>query len=343
MSSIFNRIFRYRQSKHRTPSEDYFTETFVAVLDRCKPLRIAFVEWLIGSKNIKRENIESVSIETQKSFTDGGIARRPDIWVEARDAEGRRHVAIIENKIDSRQGENQLSDYAKILEGERQAKSCTLVYITKYSEETNFQYGENLSFKHLKWFEVYGHLDKEQQKVADELGELPGELLRLMEDWNMDGKFTAAHLRAAVTYFDAGIADKLHTIREEAWSESHIGVFLNAERMPGKWGKKYQSGEQCSPLIQDYGVRLWMGFRFNRRDQTWDVDMLELPSPAVTLSPDGTRRRELPTRPKNWTGPVDSWSENELWVRQPIQGNEGNEMPIYGKPLGACAVETRMR
>ena len=46
MSSIFNRIFRYRQREQRTPREDYFTETFVAVIEKYDELRIALVAWL---------------------------------------------------------------------------------------------------------------------------------------------------------------------------------------------------------------------------------------------------------------------------------------------------------
>ena len=329
MSGIFSRIFRYRQSEHRAPSEDYFTETFVAVLERCEPLRIAFVEWLIGPMNIKRENIEAVRIETQKWFTDGGIIRRPDIWVEARDSAEKRHVAIIENKIDSHQGENQLSDYARILEGEQGAVSRMLVYITKYAEEPDFRDRENIRFEHRKWFEVYDNLAKEHQKATESVGDLPGELLRLMEDWNMDGTLSAAHLRAAVTCIGARVGQRLHAIQNEAWHASGIGEFLDNMWMPGNWRYEYEIGAQTSSPIQDYGVRLWMGFRFDRRDADWDVDKLELPSPAVTLYPQGAGGQELPQRPENWAGPVEGMSEHDLWVRQPIQC----EKPCHGDPL----------
>ena len=328
MSSIFSRIFSYRRSKHRTPSEDYFTETFVAVLKRCGPLRTAFVEELLG---MDRENIDAIRLETQKSFKVGRdcTRRRPDVWVEARDVADRRHVAIIENKIDSKEGENQLSDYAEILEGERGAKSRTLVYVTKYSEETNFRRRENLRFKHLKWFEVYGTLTKELQKSTEGIGDLPGELLKLMEDWNMDGTLSAAHLRAAVTCFDAGVGQKLHAIQDDAWSASRIGEVLDRERMPGNWKYGYAKGTQTSPPIIPYGVRLKMAFRFDRRDEGWDVDHLELPCPVVTLRPNGEQHQELPQRPENWTGAVEGMWQKNLWVRQPTQ----DQIPHYGYSL----------
>ena len=348
MSSIFNRIFRYRQSKHRTPSEDYFTETFVAVLDRCKPLRIAFVERLIGSENITRENIESVRIETQKSFSEGGIARRPDIWVEARDSAGKRHVAIIENKIDSRQGENQLSDYAKILQREPNAESQTLVYITKYSEETGapdqgnlrFEHS-NTRFKHLKWFEVYAYLVEEQQKTAKSAGDLLKELLRLMEDWNMAGTLSAARLRAAVTCIGTEVGKSLHSIQNEAWTRSDIEKVLKDKCKPGRWAFGYTKGSQYSPPIRDYEVRIWIGFRFSGQHAGWDVDKLELPTPPVSLIKEGKPRRELPQPSENWFRPVE---RGRLWRRQPNLGEMplpryGEQLDEYYKEFFYCAFE----
>ena len=138
MSSIFNRIFQYRQRKQRTPREDYFTETFVAVIEKCDKLSHAFAAWLANDE--ERLNMQSVRMETQRGFIveDSGVGRRPDIWIEATDADDVRHWIIVENKIDSGEGENQLADYAKILEGASNLGSRALVYITKYSSETDF-------------------------------------------------------------------------------------------------------------------------------------------------------------------------------------------------------------
>ena len=80
---------------------------------------------------------------------------------------------------------------------------------------------------------------------------------------------------------------------------------------------------------QPYGVRLWMGFRFDRRDPVWDVDNLELPCPVVTLSPYGQRNKQLPNPPKRWTGPVEGMSQDDLWVRQPGQ----DQIPRVGDSL----------
>ena len=325
MSRIFSRIFRYRQTEHRTASEDYFTETFVAVLDRYESLRTAFVAWLTG---IDRVNIRSVRIETQTSFNvpRDGARRRPDVWVEVRDAADGLHVAIIENKIDSDEGENQLSDYAGILEGKAGVKSRTLVYITKYSAEPDFQGGEKICFKHRKWFEVYGHL-REQQNTAEGCGDLLGELLKLMEDWNMDGTLNAARLRAAIVCIGGGVGNRLHDILNEAWQDSGITDILEGMWEYNRW--TYGYAEQKSPPIQDYRIRLWSGFRFDRRDADWDVNKLELPSPVVTVFPRGEGNRQLPKPSENWSGPVQGMSPSDLWVRQPVPGT----MPRHGDQL----------
>lgn len=328
MPGIFSRIFKYRQSESRTQSEDYFTETFVAVLERCEPLRTAFVEWLIDPENMERDNIKTVRIVTQKTFA----GRQPDIWVDVRDNADERHVAIVENKIDARQGENQLSNYAGILEHQRRVASRTLVYLTKHSEETNYQPRENICFKHRRWFDVYRALANAQNIAAPGCGDLGGELLRLMEDWNMDGTLSAAYLRAGVIYIDANVEETLRNVQNEAWAESRIDDFLRDMWQPNRnWDYRSGPGAQISPPIMPYGVRIKMAFRFDRHDADWDVNELELPSPAVTLSPapydEGDR--ELPQRPEGWTGAVKGMAETNLWIRQPTQ----DQIPRYGGSL----------
>lgn len=328
MSSIFSLIFRYRQSESRTPSEDYFTETFVAVLKRCKPLQAAFIEWLFGPESTHGQIIEEVRIETQMTFPKG----RPDIWVEAPDDAGKRHVAIIESKIDARQGQNQLSNYASILATERNAESRTLVYLTKHSEEPDFQGGENVCFKHCRWFEVYKTLAKVKQTAAPGCGDLGSELLNLMEDWNMDGTLSAAHLRAGVIYIDANVEEKLRSVQNDAWKESRIGEFLNSMWMPNtNRDKQAGPGAQISRPIMPYGVRLKMGFRFDRHDAVWDVSELELPSPFVTVSPAPHHKgdRDLPQPPEGWTGKAEGMWEQNLWIRQPTH----DQIPGYGESL----------
>ena len=111
MASIFDRIFRYRQSGGRTPREDYFTEILADVLEKHEALGAVFVGYLTS-----RGDIQRIDIQTQRSF--GDAQRRPDGFVTARDSNNERHVLIVENKIDALEGENQLHDYMTLLEKE---------------------------------------------------------------------------------------------------------------------------------------------------------------------------------------------------------------------------------
>ena len=332
MSGIFNRIFRYRQREGRTPSEDYFTEVFVAVIERHDELgRALAAAWL---NDLDASDIRSVSIKTQRKFSlmSIGVNRKPDIWMEAIDSSNERHWILVENKIDSAEGENQLKDYARILGEAQGLKSRTLVYITKYSSETSFCGDGTVSFRPLRWPEVYVFLQNELQDYTGDR-ELAVELLKLMEDWNMDGMLSAKHLRAAVICFDSGIGGKLQELQDEAWVSSGIGAVIK-NQMAGRWYWSYgrDRGEQYANEIPKYGIKLWMGYRFNRRDEAWDVDKFELPSPVVTVSLAGTNKEvgERLSRPSEyWTGPVQGMAQDDKWVRQPEQG----EIPQFGEPL----------
>ena len=71
------------------PWEDWFTESFAAVLDRYPKLRAAYAGYLIG------RHVETAEIETQRTFDNA----RPDMWVDARDTDGGRHVVMVEHKM----------------------------------------------------------------------------------------------------------------------------------------------------------------------------------------------------------------------------------------------------
>ena len=333
MSSIFNQIFRYRPREHRTPREDYFTEILAAVLERSEALRVAWAAWLA---RMECSEIRSVRIETQRGFTveDGGTGRRPDMWFETIDASKSRHGIIVENKIDSGEGENQLADYARILKRDSGLKSRTLVFITKFPFEPDFCANSLVEFKHLKWSDVYHFLRNEPLEDIDG-SELAVELLKLMEDWNMNGTVSAAQLRAAITCFDSEVGRKLHAIQDEAWASSGIGTIISDNMNGKKWTYDYQRGSMTASEIPGLGIKLYFGFRFDRRDEGWDVDKIELPSPVVTVSPSGTNwelGESLSQPSEHWTGPIQDMSPNDKWVRQPVH----DEMPRLGEPLDEC-------
>ena len=158
MTSIFDRTFWYRQSEGKTSKEDYFTETFVAILEKVEGLKIDFIKYLLCSEVNEVTEIEGVYLQSQKSFWDA--RRRVDIYVDARGIERQRHLMIIESKIDAPEGSGQLDAYMKLLKNERAATSRTLVYITRGSQKPRKKYQRgNVRFRRLRWFEVYNWLE----------------------------------------------------------------------------------------------------------------------------------------------------------------------------------------
>ena len=323
LANIFDRIFQYRQSAGRTPREDYFTELFASVLEKCEYLGATIVGKLISCNNITR-----VKLQTQKHFS--SLGRRVDLYVTAWDRNGQKHVLVVESKLDSVEGENQLPDYIELLAQDEKAHSRTLAYITKKSEKLNVPTLErqgrrnNVTFKHLKWSQVYGWIEE----FVDELEgpnltwkELLKELLALMEDWDMGGPISARSMRAALDYHNSLDSGKcLFEPINSAWSESGINDVLDWR---GHWYYRdyYKYCWQSSPYLANFGnAQISMGFQFDRRDDVWDVDKMELPSAAVTISEGDEGGIPFPQPSEEWEeGPVPGMYDGDQWVRQTSQ------------------------
>ena len=324
MASIFDRIFRYRQSDGRTPWEDYFTEILADVLEKHEALGTAFVRYLTS-----RDDIQRIDIQTQRSF--GDAQRRPDVYVTAHDRINERHLLVVENKIDALEGVNQLADYMRILEQEEDVKSRTLVYITRCSRPDFGEELHHVKFKHLYWFEVYDWIRdwvKYSEVEGARDGELVIELLSLMEDWSMDGDITAGDLRAAITYhMSLQSGNALLEVANQAWDMSEIEAALGD--ITGKWSYNYYECWEYSPKIIRFGVRIGIGYWFDRSDQTWDAARLELPSAAVAIyQRGGPPPAKLRSPSRAWTkGPVEGFGGKDLWVRTL------DEIPCYGSSL----------
>ena len=231
MPSIFSRIFPHRQSEGKTPREDFFTETFAAVLDNSELFSNEFAKWLFELENCEEVSID---IKTQKNI-DG---RRPDIYVKVLNKINENYyVAIIESKIDSSEGKHQLKAYKEILSNNwPNAELKILVYITKYNEDIGE--GVNPEFRQHRWSDLYKRFAKVKQECPEEVGALECELLKLMEDWNMDGSINAAHLRSFITCFDNGVGERLTNLQNDAWYASGLGNVL--EKTEGTiWTHQY--------------------------------------------------------------------------------------------------------
>jgi PD-(D/E)XK nuclease superfamily len=151
-------FFQKLRNLGNSDKEDYLTEIFAYAIQNDLLFRNNFLSLL----KCKIDNSFSINtqIEYEVEYINKGNLykrlRRPDIEINLENA-----VILVECKVDSEEGEDQLFDYAKILL-EKQGKNKTLVYLTKKIDDKNF---DDLKNK-LKIF--YKILDKEKREI-DEL------------------------------------------------------------------------------------------------------------------------------------------------------------------------------
>ena len=306
MYSIFSSIFRYRPQPLRSPEEDYFTEVFAGVLRASPRLGIGFVKWITG------KYVDSVHIETQKSIPSGD---RLDVWIDARDRHiGTRHLLAIEHKIGSAEGRNQLQRYEAHLRQDRAATTRTLVYTTRHERKAwEGTSGEpEVKFRNLHWFQVADWIKGWMVEHPGEPDErsmiLVGELLSLMEDWNMAMDLNAAGLTAATVYRTSVEAQLLQILDETKEACGLSGTYGNA------WSHERRNLYYSSPWVDNQAdISVEFGFDFDRDDADWSVAQLGLPSAYFAVI--GTDRPRLNGLDDWYSAPV-AWGEGYLRTKQ---------------------------
>lgn len=152
MSTLFTSIYKYRESSFKNQKENYVNEILCYVLNNDESFCDALFKY-IGLSNLTIQNCV-----TQNSDSDYG---RPDITIEMIDGS----VILIECKIDSLQGMNQLKNYLNILKRKNNPKN-RLIYLTKYQEPTGID--EEDTYHHLKWQDVYVMLNNSTNNISIE-------------------------------------------------------------------------------------------------------------------------------------------------------------------------------
>jgi hypothetical protein len=138
MESLFTRVYRYRQRENKNELENFCIEILAFCLEIDADFQNDFLD-LIGV-----ELIDEVSISTQQHYGEIG---RPDIELVSE----KLHV-IIECKIDSDEGENQLVKYLKAFETKRKQKKH-LVYLTKFYQHKSITQ-KGVEFLNLSWADI---------------------------------------------------------------------------------------------------------------------------------------------------------------------------------------------
>jgi len=151
---MFNKLLKlYKQNSKKTPLEDYSTEIFVGVLNSDLILKKYFCE------DYLKLSSSSYKISTQKHYY---LKNEPKCIVDIV-IEGDNDICFIENKVNSKEGYNQLERYSKVLDNLKKEKhiNVKLCYCTKKYDEKKLT---SHNFQQFKWHNIAEILSQYQKE-----------------------------------------------------------------------------------------------------------------------------------------------------------------------------------
>lgn len=244
--NLFHRLHKWA---HRQ-DENFLTEALAVVLEQLLVLAPAVGTRLIanltgGFVSVAPEDASAVELHTQVEASTG----RPDLEVRSR-----RKIAWIEVKAESELRKGQLEGYRYLL-NQMGTVETKLVLLTQFRPK--YEPGDERPDTQLRWFEITDWFEAAQES-ADEIGEVPGFLVRQYRDFlevrGMKlahvGKFLPEGLRAWGSLLnmlqEAAAACQISTTLSTDWDS--VGVRLD--------GQKYWVGMNYSEP-----EKLWFGTR----------------------------------------------------------------------------------
>ncbi len=209
MTSLLGKLVRLFPES--VPLEDLFTEAVARLFERRPELCVA---WLEGARLLSpapdgKTDDRYVRVSSQRPFAPlrhHETASRPDLLVEVyrppednpEDDDLAAAVVMVESKIGSREGQDQLRRYAEHLDAMVGYGGKTLLYITraydpKDPKEISVGLEDNVRFEQLRWHDFYRFLQERAEEDA-----LVEEVMTFMEEQNMakDYRFSATDIVA---------------------------------------------------------------------------------------------------------------------------------------------------
>lgn len=174
-------IYLKENKKH---IEDYFTKILVFFLKNNRMFREQFIDKLLGINDIGGNRDISVGYNLPYPPRN----KRPDITIFNKDI-----LILIEIKIKSELGDNQLIDYSEIIKyklKKNKIKKGFVVFLPKYFEpvqnydKSNIKINTNNNLIELNWSNIYKFF-REDESFTNEIGWLKNQYIELMEDENM--------------------------------------------------------------------------------------------------------------------------------------------------------------
>lgn len=151
---LFTKLIKFcNLSRKNSPLEDFTTEILAGILRSDQTILNTFCTEILDLKK------GYYSLETQKSYPGAYVDMvfYSDIT-----------LCFLENKVNSREGEDQLNKYYKILLNEKDNyKNIYLRYCTKYQDKKNakdYSVSGKSIFKQFQWQDIYYFLNKNYRK-----------------------------------------------------------------------------------------------------------------------------------------------------------------------------------
>ncbi|GEO06555.1 hypothetical protein AAE02nite_42190 [Adhaeribacter aerolatus] len=137
--------------------EDYITEIFASCLGEDEVFRNRFLQLL----HLEDKNTGSFHIDTQCVYAEEG--KRTDLEINL----GHSFI-IVENKVGSSEGPNQLDAYAKLL-AQRGHEKKLLLFLTANREDKDYVFPKGISFQQLRWHDVGACINETCNTITQEL------------------------------------------------------------------------------------------------------------------------------------------------------------------------------
>ncbi len=223
MTSLLGKLVRL--FSHHRRIEDLFTEAIARLFERQPELCLSWLDELELITPISGEDQRYIHVITQKPFValeEHGSGSRPDLIVEVHHAvednelNNLAEVVMIESKIGSIEGGDQLPRYAAHLSA-MSASRKTLIYITRAYDPKDPDdieaAAKDIKFRQLRWHDFYKFLQNTEKDALVE------EVMLFMEEQGMarSYRFSTADLMAlsgvprAFEIFDETLGGEVRT------------------------------------------------------------------------------------------------------------------------------------
>jgi hypothetical protein len=229
--NLFSSIFRFKQSKQRTPLEDYCTEIFVYILRQSigakSDLAHKFLA-LFGFSNLSVAHLENIDITTRETHWVGDKRVIPDIIIKSPDK-----INVIEVKINSGLRRYDSIKKKKTIDQIEAYKSITDIKINDiFSLSKYVVLSDSLDNKHkILWSEIHSLLANNENEITKNFAlflEENGMKSMLVQDNEVENAINAifSFLNLIYLSWQASAVNKKYPLNSDAITQVSAGWFV---------------------------------------------------------------------------------------------------------------------